>query len=270
MSALAIAGVVHAVRSPSQELRCGDGFTVHGTRCCIGQAGAVDDVCIVHQCPAPYVLTKGSQTCDAPDTKILIPQTELMVGPSDWEAEGRVAPRQVSAGPFAIDAFEVTDGKLRCASCTAPLASYNPEDAARAASSVTFAEAETYCKSRSGRLPTDDEWLVAASGALGKRYPWGETGAVCRRAAFGLSGGPCATGARGPDTVGAHPLGDSPLLVHDLAGNVAEWVVADKPTIRGGSFRTSLATELRTWAKEELPSANVRDPRIGFRCVYAP
>lgn len=267
--ALLCAGVVFGLRKDEPELRCGPGFGARGPRCCIGAADGHGDVCNVHACPAPFVVLADGTTCDAPDTKIVVPSIEVTVGPSDWEAEGRVPPRQVRAGPFAIDAFEVTEGKLRCSTCLAPATTYRPEDAARAASSVTFTEAATYCAAHGGRLPTDDEWLVAATGALGKRYPWGDTGAVCRRAAFGLSTGPCAEGARGPDTVGAHPLGDSPLGVHDLAGNVAEWVVADRPTVRGGSWKTSLATELRTWAKEELASSDVRDPRVGFRCVYA-
>jgi formylglycine-generating enzyme required for sulfatase activity len=174
----------------------------------------------------------------------------------------------VRAGPFDMDAYEVTEGKLRCPSCALGSASFDPADAARAASNVTRPEAVSFCQSRGGRLPTDDEWLVAATGAAGKRYPWGDTGAVCRRSAFGLVAGPCGAGAKGPDTVGAHPLGDSPLGVHDLAGNVAEWVMADKPTVRGGSYATGLATELRTWAKEELSTPDARDPRVGFRCVY--
>ena len=270
--AVASVAIVVAVRSlrraPDEgEARCGEGFVARGTRCCSGDAAGADGACVVQSCRPPLVLSGGG-ACDAPDTKIAIARTELSVGPSDWEAEGRVPPRQVRAGPFDMDAFEVTEGKLRCPSCLLHASSFVAADAARAASGVTFGEAADFCKSRGGRLPTDDEWLVAAMGALGKRYPWGDTGAVCRRAAFGLSSGPCGTGARGPDTVGAHGLGDSPLGVHDLAGNVAEWVVSEKPTVRGGSYATSLATELRTWAKEELASKDVRDPRVGFRCVY--
>jgi formylglycine-generating enzyme required for sulfatase activity len=106
------------------------------------------------------------------------------------------------------------------------------------------------------------------------RYPWGDTGAVCRRAAWGLQTGPCATGALGPDTVGAHQGGDSPLGLHDLAGNVAEWVApeAGRPEVgvaKGGSWQSRLATELRLWARLEL-DPQARDPRVGLRCVYPP
>jgi formylglycine-generating enzyme required for sulfatase activity len=202
--------------------------------------------------------------CDAPDVKIPIPETTLQVGASDWEAEGRVAPRGVHAGPFSLDAFEATVGHL---------SSVKVADAARAASGLTRQEAAAYCAKRGGRLPTEDEWLVASSGAAGTRYPWGETGAVCRRAAWGLASGPCAwAGGSGPDTVGAHRAGDTPSGLHDMAGNVAEWVAPDvgSPDVgvaRGGSWQSSLASEIRTWARLELDPSRA-DPRVGVRCAY--
>ncbi|MDB4941803.1 MAG: hypothetical protein JWP97_1337, partial [Labilithrix sp.] len=116
---------------------------------------------------------------------------------------------------------------------------------------------------------------VAAAGDRPRRYPWGDTGAVCRRAAWGLARGPCGKGATGPDTVGAHPDGATPLGIHDLAGNVAEWVEASDAAarglavVRGGSFETDLATDLRTWVRREVPEGT-REPSIGFRCAYEP
>ncbi len=149
-------------------------------------------------------------------------------------------------------------------------------DAARAASAMTRDEAGAFCASRGGRLPSEDEWIAAASGhGPPRRYPWGDTGAVCRRAAWGLSSGPCAVTGRGPDTVGAHPDGDSQLGLHDMAGNVAEWVAPPAEPERrigvakGGSWQTGLASELRVWARLELPP-DARDARVGLRCAYPP
>ena len=107
------------------------------------------------------------------------------------------------------------------------------------------------------------------------RYPWGDTGAVCRRAAWGLTRGPCGTGATGPDTVGSHPDGATPLGIQDLAGNAAEWVETFEPcdagpclgVVRGGSYTTDLATDLRTWVRREIP-AESREATVGFRCAY--
>ncbi len=201
--------------------------------------------------------------CDAPDLKIEIPETAFVLGPSDWEAEGRVSPRNVHVQKFRIDAFEATIGHVQHAT----------NDAARAASEISRADADAFCRSHGGRLPSEDEWLAAASGEKARRYPWGDTGAVCRRAAWGLASGPCARGADGADSVGSHASGDTPNGIHDLAGNVAEWVTTDDAAdassgvVLGGSYETSLATELRTWERRVVNSA-AHEKTIGFRCAY--
>jgi formylglycine-generating enzyme required for sulfatase activity len=196
--------------------------------------------------------------CVAPDVVVEIPETKITVGPSDWEADGVVRPRELHVMPFALDAFEITEGRIH--------PDRAGEDPARAAGGLTRAEVVAFCKERGGRLPTEDEWVVAASGANATRYPWGDTGAVCRRAAWGLATGPCAHGAKGPDTVGAHAGGDA-RGVHDLTGNVAEWVQADRGVVLGGSYATKLAAELRVWSRAWVdPEAH--DPTVGGRCAY--
>lgn len=245
--------------SGEAEARCSEGFVAAGARC-LPRA---------ERCPSPLVLgSEGKRGCEAPETRVVIPATTLTMGPSDWEAEGRVAPRSLSVAAFAIDAFELTVGKVD------PNASV---DIARAASSLTYEDAERLCRSRGGRLPTEDEWIAAAAGERAWRYPWGDTGAVCRRAAWGLASGPCASSGTGPDTVGAHPSGSTPRGVHDLAGNVAEWVDSAASAsdgrrsrvaaVRGGSWRTALAPELRTWARRELTKTTRADD-VGARCAY--
>jgi len=184
---------------------------------------------------------------------VAVPETSLIVGSSDWEAEGRVAARSIRVAPFLLEAYEATVAE--------------GPDLARARSGVSYAEAEAYCRAKGERLPTEDEWIAAAAGQGARRYPWGDTGAVCRRGAWGLSAGPCADGASGPDSVGAHPDGRTPLGVDDMAGNVAEWVVSPAgPVAHGGSWRSALATELRTWARLEVDPA-AHDDRVGVRCA---
>jgi formylglycine-generating enzyme required for sulfatase activity len=246
--------VVVARQGEEREARCGEGFAARGARCVPGDPA---------RCPPPLAPTEHG--CDAPDVRVLVPATSLAVGASDWEAEGRVAARTLHVQAFRVDAFEVTRGRqgLR-------------DDPARAASAMTRAEAAGFCAAEGGRLPTEDEWMVAAASAMNppRRYPWGDTGAVCRRAAWGLATGPCARGADGPDTVGAHPDGDSPLGLHDLAGNVAEWVAAagadpGPGVAKGGSWADGLASDLRIWARLEV-DPGARDPRVGLRCAYPP
>lgn len=249
---IAISGMRVAMREPA----CGEGFRRAGARC-LPEA----------TCPAPLVAEGG--LCDEPASmRVLVPRTTVTIGPSDWEAQGRVKPRVITAGPFAMDRLEVSVGRAFCPSCPlANAAAFAKDDPARAASRVTLGEARAFCKEKGGRLPSEDEWIVAAAGDRPRRYPWGDTGAVCRRAAWGLASGPCAKGADGPDTVGAHPDGATPLGIHDLAGNVAEWVEAEPPAVRGGAYDTELATELRTWTRREAPPGS-REPSIGFRCAY--
>lgn len=267
---------VFAVLGPTESAPCGSGFTRIGPRCCAGagaELGPGGCPSAVVSCPAPLVPT--ARGCDVPAFDVVaIPATKVAVGPSDWEAEGRVRPRTLNVAAFAIDRFEVTVGRACASDVFAASAFCNGNDAARAAHGVVLEQARAYCRSRGGRLPTEDEWLAAAAGDEPRRYPWGDTGAVCRRAAWGLAAGPCGTGATGPDTAGAHPDGATPLGVHDLGGNVSEWVEASCATaaagcgvVRGGSWRTALATELRTWSSREVPTGEV-DPTIGFRCAY--
>lgn len=241
-----IAGFIVVKQHRQSGATCDVGFTPIGTRC------------IPENCPSPLALQNG--ICDAPDSKIEIPETSFVLGPSDWEAEGRVSPRNVHVKKFRIDAFEATIGHVQHATT----------DAARAASQISRADAESFCESHGGRLPTEDEWLAAAAGEKTRRYPWGDTGAVCRRAAWGLASGPCAQHADGPDSVGSHASGDTPNGIHDLAGNVSEWVQSPNETqgvILGGSYETALATELRTWERRRV-NPDAREKTIGFRCAY--
>jgi formylglycine-generating enzyme required for sulfatase activity len=252
VAAVAGAVVVALRRAGSDDgARCGAGFEKSGTHCGVAEGS----------CPAPLVAT--SLGCDAPVVKVLVPAAKMVVGPSDWEAEGRVRPRTVHTDAFRIDAFEVTLGQLGL--------QLPGQAAAMPARGVSRASAEASCEARGGRLPTEDEWMVAAASAVNppRRYPWGDTGAVCRRAAWGLASGPCGQGATRPDVVGAHPDGDTPLGLHDMAGNVAEWVAGESPAAKGGSYADPLASDLRMWARLELGDEG-SSGRVGFRCVYPP
>ena len=280
---------------PADDMPCGEGFFRRGPRCCptpepLARLG--DGLCAVvagvvtpasspaaplPSCPSPLVATEHG--CDTPEHSVVrVPATSVLIGPSDWEAEGRVKPRTVKAGPFDIDRFEVSIGRVRCPTCPPDIVTrLGGRDVGRAASYVTLDEARAICRAHGGRLPTEDEWIVAAAGDKPRRYPWGDTGAVCRRAAWGLTRGPCANGATGPDTAGAHPDGATPLGIEDLAGNVAEWVETAAPcdadagrclgVVRGGSYDTDLATELRTWVRREVRTSSM-EATIGFRCAY--
>lgn len=264
MWALAAAGAVGSavlvLTAKAPGAQCAEGFYPVGHRCCPAVSGDGETCGPARTCPSPLAQEAGE--CVAPDARVTVPETRITVGPSDWEADGVVHPREIHVRPFTIDAFEITIGAIR------------PEvagsDGARAAGSLKRTEIEWFCARRGGRLPTEDEWIAAASGATATRYPWGDTGAVCRRVAWGLVDGPCAHGARGPDTVGAHNTGDTPLGIHDMAGNVAEWTSTDahgRGVVLGGSYKSQLAADLRVWARKEV-DVDIEDPSIGGRCAY--
>ena len=153
---------------------------------------------------------------------------------------------------------------------------------------VTWTQAQTYCRWRGARLPSDAEWQWAATGGADRRtYAWGEEppsaarvnacGPECR-AWFerrGLSRKRIAytddDGWAGTSAVGSYPAGASRWGALDLAGNVAEWTDGWTPDrtrhrVRGGSFFEQRSTPLRNDDALATTPAR-RDPTIGFRCA---
>ncbi len=206
-----------------------------------------------------------------PNVRVAIAGGRLHVGPGDWEAQGVVEPRDIVVGPFAIDRCEVSEQRYKACILAGSCAPIDLRgEPGRAIAGVSLDDAERFCRFEGGRLPTSDELIFAAAGARGRRYAWGDTGVVCRRAAYGLVSGPCAWGAKGPEITGLFRDGASPEGVLDLAGNVAEWALrADgRAEVRGGSYEDAAAASLRTWNARVIPrDARLRD--VGFRCAYA-
>jgi gamma-glutamyl hercynylcysteine S-oxide synthase len=89
---------------------------------------------------------------------------------------------------------------------------------------ICFHEAEAYARFAGKRLPTEQEWEIAAGwdpvAGTTRRYPWGDDEPTAEIAnidqlAFGTS------------PVGAYPLDVSPLGCLDMIGNVWEWTTSD-------------------------------------------
>lgn len=254
------------------ELGCAEGLVARAGRCCA--RGPTERPCTsAAACPAPLEPRDGR--CSALGVAPFVaPEATITVGPSDWEAQGRVEARTLHVRPFAIDRVEATLGDVFCDACPIPDAARRSlGDDARAATHLTLDEARLVCRARGGRLPTEDEWIALAAGPPpSRRYPWGDTGAVCRRAVWARVSGACAVAAPGPDTVASHPASATDSAVFDLAGNVAEWVESARTAsghgvVKGGSFRSDLAAELRAWHRSERDGA-ARHDDVGVRCAY--
>lgn len=87
---------------------------------------------------------------------------------------------------------------------------------------VDWQDTHSYCAWREMRLPTEAEWEKAARGIERFEYPWGNEWDIKKaNAAGGKDWG------NGIAPVGSYESGASPYGVHDMAGNVMEWVADD-------------------------------------------
>ncbi|NUQ77289.1 MAG: SUMF1/EgtB/PvdO family nonheme iron enzyme [Polyangiaceae bacterium] len=149
---------------------------------------------------------------------------------------------------------------------------------------VDFSNAESYCRFRGRRLPTEAEWERAARGEAGRPFAWGTDEPDCGRACFDKNGACLVRGESVTTcTAGSYPNDSTPENAYDFSGNVAEWVAdgfSPKPeggvdpkgdpasarrVVRGGSFLDDKDGLRATHRAGVMPgTAHVS---IGFRCA---
>ncbi|MCC6647265.1 MAG: SUMF1/EgtB/PvdO family nonheme iron enzyme [Polyangiaceae bacterium] len=263
----------------------------------------------------PGASTRALELCarEAPEAACELPLLFERAVIGEWRTlaalvDTESARHAVTLSAYWIDAREVTVGEYaRCveagACAAAPL---RQGGGARfrsrpdlPASFVTWDDARAYCRFRGARLPTEAEWERAARGASGREFPWGEVynrhlanhgtfelarvrGLEHRVADLALDD---RDGVLEVAPVGSFPDGRTGEGVHDLAGNVAEWVedvfsAEFEPApvtnprgpssgawrvVRGGSFHHP-APYLRGAARSFAPPGT-RQPWLGFRCA---
>jgi iron(II)-dependent oxidoreductase len=150
---------------------------------------------------------------------------------------------------------------------------------------VCFHEARAYAAWAGKRLPTEPEWEKAArfdpATGRSRRFPWGDEDPGPEHANLGQR-------HLSPAPVGAYPAGASPSGVHQLIGDVWEWLDTgfhaypgfqafpyreysevffggDYKMLRGGSFGTDPAASRATFRNWDLPIR--RQIFAGFRCA---
>lgn len=135
---------------------------------------------------------------------------------------------------------------------------------------VDYPSAAAYAAWKGRRLPNREEWVLAATGPDGRRYPWGNEP---EKSGINLAGNAPAHRPLHPDffyvlAAEASPGDIGPYGHHDLGGNLSEWIAA-APERRG--FRPFMGGNY--FDREALPNSGAlryleegkSDPRIGFR-----
>lgn len=212
---------------------------------------------------------------------------------------------------YAIDKYEVTNGQyLACVAagdCQWPRNANSHErgdyltNGAYSLYPVIYVSREDsirYCAWAGKRLPTEAEWEKAGRGPYDTRpFPWGDEYPDCTRMNRPTAQS-CPDEPQDTARVGRYPRGASPYGVHDLSGNVFEWVLdhydegyyrvspdrnplndstrTDFYVIRGGSYRDRIAymrVSHRHFGHHGDTvggdSPFYRNDRVGFRCAMS-
>ncbi|MBL7020969.1 MAG: SUMF1/EgtB/PvdO family nonheme iron enzyme [Nitrospinaceae bacterium] len=203
---------------------------------------------------------------------------------------------EVCLKPFKIDKYEVSQGLFQA------VMGHNPsmfKGADRPAEMVTWHEAEEFCKKTGKRLPTEAEWEYAARGGTDTDYYWGneidptKTNFCDSTCILNIRAENLSDGFPNTAPVGSFPA--NPFGLHDMAGNVNEWVAdwfeiryyhgspKDNPQgpertspserrgggtqriYRGGAWQTNANSQRPAWRKGF--ETDYRLEGTGFRCA---
>lgn len=203
---------------------------------------------------------------------------------SDQAYENERPPHKVTLPSYYIGKYPVTNAQFACFSSAT---GYNAgsgwkeyasrwEDLAPVVC-VNWDDAMAYCKWAGLRLPSEQEWELAARGAQGYTYPWGNTWdpSLCQNS-VGTSR------PDGPARVGSHSSGASSFGCLDMVGSVSQWTESQYdrypgntcsdpgfgqwPAVRGCAWNGDSVLFFRGAYRQGLPR-HARGNGWGFRCA---
>ncbi len=235
---------------------------------------------------------EGSNTSIDVEEMVLIPAGEVRLGTdskTDMTFGTEADTRTVFVEAFYIDKYEVTNRQyakfLSETEHRIPKFWEDPRLNApdQPVVGVNWEDAEAYAAWAGKRLPTASEWEKAARGTEGRLYPWGNDYDAARGNFDdgGSMDGSTDGYAMIPAPVGKFTSGISPYGLHDMAGNVWEWVAEQHSehsettdetpyAIRGGSW-TNGAGDTRTTVAYIYPAqCSDHSSSVGFRCAKNP
>ena len=233
-------------------------------------------------------------------TMCFIPADTYTIGSDSEQADPDETPaHSVELPAFYIDKYEVTNTQymnfMQATGHREPKYWTNDKlnQPNQPVVGVSWDDAFAYAKWAGKRLPTEAEWEVAARGGKSLEFPWGNVLDQSINQEIHHANVEGATDGFEQETapVGSFSTGVSPFGVHDLAGNVFEWVAdwyaedyysksplknpkgPEQPAtgnfkvLRGGSWRDDGA-KARSAKRSSLP-VTFRHDEIGFRCVIS-
>ncbi len=192
--------------------------------------------------PLPYFAGQTLKECEECPEMIVLPDGTFSMG-SPTDEQGRLSIegpiQRVRVEPFAVGKFEVTFAEWDACVADGGCNGYSPYDGgwgrdARPVINVSWQDAQAYVAWLNGkfegdgpyRVLTEAEWEYAARAGTTTAYPWG---AEASRTFANYGTDSCCGGfASGADKwVYTAPVGEfppNPFGLHDMHGNVYEWV----------------------------------------------
>ena len=167
------------------------------------------------------------------DEMVFMPAGEFVMGGDGPENHAdEQPPHKVFLDAFYIDRFEVTGKDFEAWMNADPNVhptitgwhgrKVRPGMEKRPVIGLTWTRCRNYCQFRGKRLLTEAEWERAAAGTERRLYPWGKELPDPSRANFGR----CCFIMKGEvlNDVAHAQAGQTPDGIHDMSGNIAEWV----------------------------------------------